>query len=141
MITIALCQMILTSSFWNAVHDVFSVLYTLMFAIILVGYEMRTMAVDEQLRANFGFMYGPWGRCLFLCLISIFPLGMQGVYGVLVSALGFINAYFNYFVITKHPSFTRGVPDYVPPETVKATPFSSKPVGDDGEEEEIDLSV
>ena len=47
--------------------------------------------------------------------ISIFPFGMCGIYGVLVSLAGFANAYFNYFVIVKHPSFTRGVPDYTPP--------------------------
>ena len=40
---------------------------------------------------------------------------MLGIYGIIVSLVGFSNAYFNYFVITKHPSFTRGVPDYVPP--------------------------
>lgn len=45
---------------------------------------------------------------------------MVGVYGVLVSLLGFTNAYFNYYVIMKHPSFTRGVPDYVPPEATPA---------------------
>lgn len=33
--------------------------------------------------------------------ISIFPFGMVGVYGVLVSFSGFLNAYFNYYVITK----------------------------------------
>lgn len=33
--------------------------------------------------------------------ISIFPVGMLGVYGVLVSVMGFLNAYFNFFVITK----------------------------------------
>lgn len=54
--------------------------------------------------------------------ISIFPFGMVGVYGVLVSLMGFSNAYFNYYVIMKHPSFTRGVPDYVPPD---ATPAAS----------------
>lgn len=47
---------------------------------------------------------------------------MVGIYGVLVSLMGFTNAYFNYYVIMKHPSFTRGVPDYVPPD---ATPTTS----------------
>ena len=72
-----------------------------MFAFILIGYEMRSENLDLKLRDSFGFMYGPWGRCLFLCLISVFPIGMVGIYGVLVSLCGFANAYFNYFVITK----------------------------------------
>lgn len=45
---------------------------------------------------------------------------MVGVYGVLVSLAGFTNAYFNYYAIMKHPSFTRGVPDYVPPDATPA---------------------
>lgn len=57
---------------------------------------------------------------LFCCRISIFPFGMCGIYGVLVFLAGFANAYFNYFVITKHPSFTRGVPDYTPPDETPA---------------------
>ena len=58
---------------------------------------------------------------------------MVGIYGVLVSFLGFANAYFNYFVITKHPSFTRGVPDYEPPAAGASTQSN-------GQEEE-DTSV
>lgn len=127
---------------------------------------MRTKYIDNLLRESFGFMYSPWGRCLFLSMyvtsqsrfwhhfrvslfffliptnprISIFPFGMVGVYGVLVSFSGFLNAYFNYYVITKvgflffgldqclaktnfprqHPSFTRGIPDYEPPEETPA---------------------
>lgn len=87
-----------------------------MFAVILIGYELRSEKLDQTIRDRFGFMYSPWGRCLFLCLyvqyaiglsfhvlnrISVFPIGMMGMYGVLVSMLGFANAYFNYFVITK----------------------------------------
>lgn len=38
------------------------------FALILLGYELRTQAVDSILRDSFGFMYSPWGRCLFLSM-------------------------------------------------------------------------
>lgn len=117
MLIISVALMITEKSFWSAVSNVFSVFYTIMFALILIAYEMRTDDLDLKLRDSFGFMYGPWGRCLFLCLISVFPSGMLGKYGILVSLCGFTNAYFNYYVITKHPSFTRGVPDYVPPES------------------------
>lgn len=65
------------------------------------------------------------GDWVIAARISIFPFGMVGVYGVLVSLMGFANAYFNYYVIMKHPSFTRGVPDYVPPD---ATPAASNTV-------------
>ncbi|UIZ29569.1 hypothetical protein KXD40_002996 [Peronospora effusa] len=116
MIALAIGQIIQTKSAFSAISDVFSVIYTIFFALLLVGYEFRTATIDKILRGSFGFMYSPWGRCLFLSMISIFPFGMCHIYGVLVSLAGFANAYFNYFVITKHPSFTRGVPDYKPPE-------------------------
>lgn len=38
------------------------------FALLLIGYEMRTQMVDLKLRDSFGFMYNPWGRCLFLSM-------------------------------------------------------------------------
>ncbi|KDO35646.1 hypothetical protein SPRG_18810 [Saprolegnia parasitica CBS 223.65] len=115
MITICILEMINSPNFSSAVSNIMAVIYTIMFALILVAYETRTQSFDEFLRANYGFMYNPWGRCLFLAMISIFPFGMFSPYGWMVSVAGFINAYFNYFVITQHPSFTRGVPDYVPP--------------------------
>jgi hypothetical protein len=122
MIALAIVQIINSDSAFKVMADALSVIYTIFFALILLGYELRTQGVDTILRDSFGFMYSPWGRCLFLSMISIFPFGMVGVYGVLVSLMGFTNAYFNYYVIMKHPSFTRGVPDYVPPD---ATPAAS----------------
>ncbi|TDH66788.1 hypothetical protein CCR75_001608 [Bremia lactucae] len=121
MIALAVGQVIQSNSAFTVMADALSIIYTVFFALILVGYELRTATIDEVLRGSFGFMYSPWGRCLFLSMISIFPFGMCGVYGVLVSLAGFSNAYFNFFVIMKHPSFTRGVPDYTPPEKTPVT--------------------
>ncbi|CAI5737308.1 unnamed protein product [Hyaloperonospora brassicae] len=127
MIALAVGQVIESNSAFSVMADAFSVIYTIFFALLLVGYELRTAYIDKLLRGGFGFMYSPWGRCLFLIMISIFPIGMCGIYGVLVSLTGFANAYFNYFVITKHPSFTRGVPDYTPPvHTPVANPTTVK---------------
>ncbi|KAG7397031.1 hypothetical protein PHYBOEH_001309 [Phytophthora boehmeriae] len=121
MIGLAVGQIIQSDSAFSVMADALSVIYTIFFALILVGYELRTAYIDKLLRGSFGFMYSPWGRCLFLSMISIFPFGMCGVYGILVSLAGFSNAYFNYFVIMKHPSFSRGVPDYTPPEETPAS--------------------
>lgn len=129
MIAIAVIQIVASDSAFKVMADALSIIYTIFFALLLIGYELRTLSLDLFLRDNYGFMYNPWGRCLFLCMISIFPIGMVGVYGVLVSLMGFANAYFNFFVITKHPSFTRGVPDYVPPSA--ETSKSSTALNDD----------
>ncbi|DAZ94663.1 TPA: hypothetical protein N0F65_000943, partial [Lagenidium giganteum] len=129
MIALAVCEIIklvADQSLFKVMSDFFSIIYTICFALLLIGYELRTNALDEMLRDSFGFMYNPYGRCLFLCLISVFPLGLLGMYGVLVSIIGFANAYFNYYVIMKHPSFTRGVPDYVPP-AVDSSKSGEKP--------------
>lgn len=120
MIALAIGQVLTSEDAFSVMADALSVIYTIFFALILIGYEMRTKYIDDLLRDSFGFMYSPWGRCLFLSMISIFPFGMVGVYGVLVSFSGFLNAYFNYYVITKHPSFTRGIPDYEPPDETPA---------------------
>ncbi|KAI9913539.1 hypothetical protein PsorP6_005563 [Peronosclerospora sorghi] len=121
MIALAVGQIIQSKSALSVMADALSVVYTIFFALLLVGYELRTVYIDKLLRSSFGFMYSPWGRCLFLSMISIFPFGMCGIYGVIVSLGGFTNAYFNYFVIMKHPSFTRGVPDYTPPKATTTT--------------------
>ncbi|KAF0754280.1 hypothetical protein AaE_005394 [Aphanomyces astaci] len=115
MIAIAILEMLNKKSFGSAISSIMAVVYTILFGLILIGYETRTKSGDDFLRANYGFLYNPWGRCLFLCMISIFPFGMFSPYGWLFSIFGFGNAYFNYFVITKHRSFTSGVPDYEPP--------------------------
>ncbi|CAH0482680.1 unnamed protein product [Peronospora belbahrii] len=128
MVVLAVVQIIESRSVFSVMADALSVIYTIFFALLLVGYELRTVYIDQLIRASFGFMYSPWGRCLFLSMISIFPFGMCGIYGVLVSLTGFVNAYFNYFVITKHPSFTRGVPDYTPPEKPPAAKLAEEDV-------------
>lgn len=127
MIALAIAQILSSDDAFSAMADALSIIYTMyvqnplyfvsscscthwhvlpscrrsFFALILIGYELRTKFIDNLLRESFGFMYSPWGRCLFLSMISIFPFGMVGVYGVLVSFAGFLNAYFNFFVITK----------------------------------------
>nr|CCA23774.1 transmembrane protein putative [Albugo laibachii Nc14] len=115
MIALCIVQIVQIQSVSVGIGSALSIVYTILFALLLFMYEMRTESADQLIRVYFGFMYNPFGRCLFLIMISIFPVGMLGVYGVLVSVMGFLNAYFNFFVITKHPSFTRGVPEYQPP--------------------------
>nr|CCA26145.1 transmembrane protein putative [Albugo laibachii Nc14] len=115
MLVLCIVQVTSTENIFTGMSSALSVIYTISFALLLAAYELRTEVIDEAIRRQFGFMYNSYGRCLFLCMISIFPFGMVGVYGVLVSLLGFANAYFNFYVITTHPSFSRGVPDYQPP--------------------------
>ncbi|RHZ38569.1 hypothetical protein DYB31_008188 [Aphanomyces astaci] len=81
------------------------------FGLLLLGFELRTATLDVLLRANFGFMYGYKTRTIFLLFIAIWPLSM-GTYWVTIldAVLLFLNAFFNYFVVSSHPAFAGEAP-------------------------------
>ncbi|ETW07475.1 hypothetical protein, variant [Aphanomyces invadans] len=85
--------------------------YIITFGLLLLGFELRTATLDVLLRANFGFMYGYKTRTIFLLFIAIWPLSM-GTYWVTIldAVLLFLNAFFNYFVISSHPAFSGEAP-------------------------------
>lgn len=95
-----------------------------MFGILLLMFELRTEKIDIVLRANFGFMYDNRTRTFFLllyvarisvnvhavnqsltwplCSIAIWPLSMGNFWLTILDAvLLFVNAFFNYFVISQ----------------------------------------
>ncbi|DAZ94205.1 TPA: hypothetical protein N0F65_000432, partial [Lagenidium giganteum] len=86
-------------------------IYIIMFGGLLLAFEMRSEALDRIIRLNFGFMYGNGTRTVFLLFIAIWPLSMGNFWLTILDAvLLFINAFFNYFVISQHPAFTNGTP-------------------------------
>ncbi|RLN99026.1 hypothetical protein DYB28_005928 [Aphanomyces astaci] len=98
---------ILSSSNRDPSHDMMSST----FGLLLLGFELRTATLDVLLRANFGFMYGYKTRTIFLLFIAIWPLSM-GTYWVTIldAVLLFLNAFFNYFVVSSHPAFAGEAP-------------------------------
>ncbi|KAF0689794.1 Aste57867_18782 [Aphanomyces stellatus] len=86
-------------------------IYIIVFGLLLLGFELRTSALDTIMRANFGFMYGYKTRTMFLVFIAIWPLSM-GTYWVTIlnAVLLFLNAFFNYFVVSAHPAFSSATP-------------------------------
>ncbi|RHY63140.1 hypothetical protein DYB34_009480 [Aphanomyces astaci] len=98
---------ILSSSNRDPSHDMMSST----FGLLLLGFELRTATLDVLLRANFGFMYGYKTRTIFLLFIAIWPLSM-GTYWVTIldAVMLFLNAFFNYFVVSSHPAFAGEAP-------------------------------
>ncbi|EGZ24402.1 hypothetical protein PHYSODRAFT_349922 [Phytophthora sojae] len=90
-------------------------IYIIMFGSLLLAFELRTEKIDVVLRKNFGFMYGNKTRTIFLVFIAIWPLSMGNFWLTILDAvLLFLNAFFNYFVISQHPAFSTVPPVYDP---------------------------
>ncbi|RHY24592.1 hypothetical protein DYB32_008782 [Aphanomyces invadans] len=102
---------IMYSPFFTAIGSPADALLCSTFGLLLLGFELRTATLDVLLRANFGFMYGYKTRTIFLLFIAIWPLSM-GTYWVTIldAVLLFLNAFFNYFVISSHPAFSGEAP-------------------------------
>ncbi|KAG6619898.1 uncharacterized protein IUM83_05773 [Phytophthora cinnamomi] len=100
-------------------------IYIVMFGSLLLAFELRTDKIDVVLRKNFGFMYGNKTRTIFLVFIAIWPLSMGNFWLTILDAvLLFLNAFFNYFVISQHPAFSTVPPVYDPnqPQAAYAAP-------------------
>ncbi|CAI5724248.1 unnamed protein product [Peronospora effusa] len=103
-------------------------IYIIIFGALLLAFEMRTEKIDVVLRKNFGFMYGNKTRTIFLVFIAIWPLSMGNFWLTILDAvLLFLNAFFNYFVISQHPAFSTVPPVYNPNQPQQPTGPSLSP--------------
>jgi len=89
-------------------------LYISIFGCMLFCFECRLARMEVDVRRNFGFLYSYTGRTLFIVFIATICFGAtggsgdsSGVLGILCGTITFINAFFNCFVIYRHPAFTR----------------------------------
>ncbi|CAH0478586.1 unnamed protein product [Peronospora belbahrii] len=108
----------------NTFHKAIAGIYIILFGILLLAFELRTDKTDVVLRTNFGFMYGNKTRTVFLVFIAIWPLSMGNFWLTILDAvLLFVNAFFNYFVISQHPAFSTMPPvqDVNQPQTYQPT--------------------
>ncbi|TMW63723.1 hypothetical protein Poli38472_002664 [Pythium oligandrum] len=102
-------------------------IYIIMFGVLLLAFELRTEKIDHIFRVNFGFMYGNRTRTIFLLFMAIWPLSMGNFWlTILDAALLFVNAFFNYFVISQHPAFTHGMQP-APVQPVPSMPHEAQP--------------
>ncbi|KAJ0407808.1 hypothetical protein ATCC90586_006284 [Pythium insidiosum] len=101
----------------SSFQKVIAGIYIIMFGLLLLAFELRTEKIDRIFRLNFGFMYGNKTRTIFLLFMAIWPLSMGNFWLTILDAvLLFINAFFNYFVISQHPAFTTIPAQMQPPQ-------------------------
>ncbi|KAI9922116.1 hypothetical protein PsorP6_001924 [Peronosclerospora sorghi] len=100
-------------------------IYIIVFGALLLVFELRSEKIDAVLRTNFGFMYGNKTRTMFLVFIAIWPLSMGNFWLTILDAvLLFLNAFFNYYVISQHPAFSTMLPVHNPNPPQQFTGFA-----------------
>ena len=69
---------------------VFMGLYMLIFALILAVFEISqlrpSMGIDNLWKRNFGFLYGPLGRGIYMIFIAILCFGIQKPYDLALAS-------------------------------------------------------
>ena len=69
---------------------VFMGLYMLIFALILAIFEISqlrpTMGIDNLWKRNFGFLYGPIGRGIYMIFIAILCFGIEKPYDLALAS-------------------------------------------------------
>ncbi len=78
--------------------------YLIFFALLLCCYEMAIKRVAIQIAINFGFIYSPKGRLIFLVFLALlcFQLSLFGkILFAMLLVMGLLYAYICY----KHPQF------------------------------------
>ncbi|CEG40396.1 uncharacterized protein PHALS_10599 [Plasmopara halstedii] len=104
-------------------------IYIILFGALLLAFELRTEKVDVVLRKNFGFMYGNRTRTIFLVFIAIWPLSMGNFWLTILDAvLLFLNAFFNYYVISQHPAFSAVPPVFDPSQSQYSGGYAPAPL-------------
>lgn len=109
--------------------------HLVLFGVLLFLYEARVgKRYEGFFRQNFGFLYGQWGRLIFLVFLATLCFATEGsLMSWLVGGITVVNAVLNCFVIRHHPGFQTGDPEAEgispPPEsqppTVETSPGAS----------------
>mmetsp|Transcript_25115 Transcript_25115/g.37016 ORF Transcript_25115/g.37016 Transcript_25115/m.37016 type:complete len:216 (-) Transcript_25115:91-738(-) len=88
----------------NNLGIVFIALYVWCFAMLIFCFELALKIVAKLIAENFGFMYSPIMRTLFLfmCMVLCYELGLLGKIVVCMLA---ITGSLHIYVAVKHPQF------------------------------------
>jgi hypothetical protein len=87
----------------------FLAMYLLFFSCMLCCFEIAYKSVSIYLVQNFGFLYSPYGKFIFLTFVGMvcYQLSTMGkvMFGLLI-LYGFVNLYVN-FIHPKYPQYLR----------------------------------
>jgi hypothetical protein len=84
----------------------FLALYVFFFSTIICCYEVAFKMISTYIVQNFGFMYNPWGRFIFLILVAIM-LFQLSVMGKVVFALLLVVMLLQIYVDFKYRQFEK----------------------------------
>jgi len=90
----------------NSVSTNFLALYILFFSCIICCYELAFKQVSIYIVQNFGFMFNPWGRTIFLILVEIM-LFQLSTFGQVLFAVLLLAMVIQIYVNIKHKRFER----------------------------------
>lgn len=76
-------------------------------SILLLGFELHTPVVRKFLIDNFGILYSPVGRSLFIILMGILAMGQASILEILLGILLFGNGIFTLAVNCIFPEFKK----------------------------------
>lgn len=117
------------------VARVFLATYTALFAVMLFLFETRTPQTTAWIRKNFGFLFTPMGRGLFIVFLGTVCFGVVGdvevpasnnmlcvlnsqayISNVTIGTVTMVNAAFNFVIICIHPAYSRDIGTPAPPK-------------------------
>lgn len=88
------------------ISEAFISFYLLIFALLLLAFEMNNVRFEEKLRKNYGFLFTYKGRGSFLLLIGLLNLGLANyLFGYIVAGITVFNAVINLLVLHQNPQW------------------------------------
>jgi hypothetical protein len=78
--------------------------YVLFFAVLICCYEIAFSYCSKRIATNFGFMYHPWGRTVFLLFVAILLFNLS-LFGIILGAVLVAISLVYIYVHLKHPAF------------------------------------
>eukprot|EP01041_Mallomonas_annulata_P008247 gene8247-16964_t len=78
--------------------------YVMIFACLICCYETHLKQVSKIIALNFGFMYSAKHRCVFILFVGIILFNFS-IFGKIVGACMFANAFYNGYIIFRYPEY------------------------------------
>ncbi len=77
--------------------------YLLMFSCLLCCFEVHLKMVSVKIAKNFGFLFSPIGRIIFLIFIGVICFSFKSIIGYIGGGCMCVNALFNGYVLYRYP--------------------------------------
>eukprot|EP01041_Mallomonas_annulata_P007360 gene7360-15027_t len=88
----------------NDLGVMFMALYVWFFALLIFCSELALKGVAKLIAENFGFMYNPVGRLVFMLFVAVMCYEL-GLLGKIVMAMLTVASFVHFYVIIIHPAF------------------------------------